>query len=231
MFDQLTVPVVPFSGYESLNEHADFRLFIGNDDVKAFTVKPGDMYVIEKIPKPVNIIDEHRAEVVEMLHIHPRYEDLVRTYFDQLREDFSGGGEAGVVFVGVNVRITDAGECLYLADDVIFLMQQAKKMLLDGYVSDKSGWYSTYTGKMLCQNVVLPIAVKMVFVVASDHPDWAKSNVQHEGWNIAYTSDYHTVIGGESKEFFDFSVLSRTNHSVNNSPGGCVPIAIRTGMS
>ena len=61
---------------------------------------------------------------------------------------------------------------------------------------------------------------EIVYVVASDNPRWCKKYLVEPSWNIAFTADYYNYLNSSvSETFFDFTVLAKGNHSVNNVPG------------
>ena len=58
-----------------------------------------------------------------------------------------------------------------------------------------------------------------MFVVASDNPEWCRKYLSRPEWSMEFTTDYYDRIGNLSQVFFDFTVLARSNHSVNNVIG------------
>ena len=154
-------------------------------------------------------MERNRKHVLSLLKFNSRYESLARRYYDLQRVKYGGSSSADVIFIGVHVRLTDkadwlthvsAGGRMPLPEEILYLMGQAKNTVLTHYSQD--------------------INSKVVFLVASDNPKWCQKYLVEPKWNIEFTSDYFDQLLPEMSEvFFDFTVLAKSNHSVNNVPG------------
>ena len=69
LFDSLPLKRVPLKAYQGLYDDISFKVHVGSRDIKAFPIQDVDMVIFETTPMPVDLIEEHREQVVEMLHI------------------------------------------------------------------------------------------------------------------------------------------------------------------
>ena len=209
LFEEVIVPAVKDEDYAKMQEEEVLKIHLYNHDIKRFTFRNTSKYMFISIPQPVNLVEEHRKTALSLLRINGRYSDEALQYYNRQRQKYTGSPSGAAIFIGVHVRLTDkadwlkhvsAGGRMPLPEEILYSMGQAKNTVLRYYSVD-------------------PRAT-VVFLVASDNPRWCKKYLVEPSWNIEFTADYFNYLKpGISEIFFDFTILAKSNHSVNNVPG------------
>ena len=115
------------------------KIHLFNNDINDYFFKPSISYLFLSIPQPVNLIEQHRKEVLSFLRFNSKYEKIGRDYYEHLREKY---GQTGVIFIGVQVRLTDKAEWLKhvsqggrmpVPEEILYLMGKAKVILSQYY--------------------------------------------------------------------------------------------------
>ena len=74
LFDSLPLKRVTLEEYQALYDDVSFKVQLGSKDITAFPIRDADLVILESPPMPVNLIEAHRSEVVEMLHLSQKYD-------------------------------------------------------------------------------------------------------------------------------------------------------------
>ena len=58
------------AAYKAMKSGVIFRFVVEDNDAKSFRLPKGGRYFVQSIPKPVNMVEDNRDEIIEILHIN-----------------------------------------------------------------------------------------------------------------------------------------------------------------
>ena len=142
-----------------------FKLKLGTNDLSKYSLTDDRaLYVIEEVPKPINMIAQNRDLIVnDVFKFNATFVDAARNYFNHLRQRFRN---KNLTFVGVHVRLSDKGSMLadltgggqmLMPREIRFLIGKAHQGLKSmGYkhliyvlASEKLDWVRRYVIEMI----------------------------------------------------------------------------------